>query len=148
MRLALDTNILAYAEGVGDAKRCTQARLWVRRASAAKVILPSQVLGELQRVLVLKARRSASDARAAVLSWSDAFEVADSNWSTLQAALDLCADHQLAIWDSLILATAAESRCRLLPSEDLQSGFTWRGVTVVNPLRLPVDPLLDELPIP
>lgn len=146
MRLALDTDILAYAEGVGDAARCTLARAWVRRASAARVILPSQVLGELQRVLVTKAGRSASVARAAVLSWADAFEVADSNWPALQAALDLCADHQLAIWDSLILATAADSRCRLLLSEDLQNGFTWRGVTVVNPLLVPTDPLLDELP--
>ena len=27
MRVALDTNILAYAEGLGDARRCEQARL-------------------------------------------------------------------------------------------------------------------------
>jgi len=27
VRVALDTNILAYAEGLGDARRCEQARL-------------------------------------------------------------------------------------------------------------------------
>lgn len=27
MRVALDTNILAYAEGLGDARRCEQARV-------------------------------------------------------------------------------------------------------------------------
>ena len=31
------------------------------------------------------------------------------------------------------LAAAAEAGCRLLLSEDLQDGFTWSGVTVVNP---------------
>ncbi len=145
MRLAFDTNILAYAEGVGDRARCTRARRWVERAASATVILPSQVLGELQRVLVGKAGRTPAEARAAVLSWADAFEVADSNWAAMQAALDLCADHQLSVWDGLILATAAQHRCRILLSEDFQRGFTWHGVTIVNPLLSPPDPLLTEL---
>lgn len=145
MLLALDTNILAYAEGLGDEARCTSARDWVGRVARAGGVVPSQVLGELQRVLVVKARRSRADARTAVLSWADAFEVADSGWQALQSALDLCADHQLAIWDALILATAAEHRCRLLLSEDFQHGFTWQGVTVVNPFQTPADPLLARL---
>lgn len=151
MRLALDTNILAYAEGLGDAERCTQARQWVARVARlaqVEAVLPTQVLGELQRVLVIKARRSATDARAAVLSWADAFEVAESNWEALQAALDLCADHQLSMWDALILATAAEARCRVLLTEDLQHGFTWRGVTLVNPFLAPEHPLLHSLAAP
>lgn len=142
MRLALDTNILAYAEGLGDAERCAQARHWVARAGQANAVLPSQVLGELQRVLVVKARRTPDAARAAVLGWADAFEIASSGWTALQAALDLCADHPLTVWDALILATAAESQCRLLLSEDLQHGFTWRGVTIVNPFIQPAHPLL------
>jgi len=145
MRLALDTNVLAYAEGLGDAGRCDQARHWVRRAAGAQAVLPLQVLGELQRVLVIKGRRSPADAREAVLSWSDAFEVAGATWPTMQAALDLCADHQLAMWDALILATAADARCRLLLTEDLQHGFTWRGVTLVNPFAVPDHPLLQRL---
>ena len=145
MRLALDTNILAYAEGLGDADRCAQARQWVSRASQAEAVLPTQVLGELQRVLVIKSRRSAADARSAVLSWADAFEVAESGWAAMQSALDLCADHQLSMWDALILATAAEARCRVLLTEDLQHGFTWRGVTLVNPFLAPEHPLLSRL---
>jgi hypothetical protein len=31
------------------------------------------------------------------------------------------------------LAVAAKGSCRLLLSEDLQDGFSWRGVTVANP---------------
>lgn len=145
MRLALDTNILAYAEGLGDADRCAQARHWVARVAQTEAVLPTQVLGELQRVLVIKARRTASDARTAVLSWADAFEVAESNWAAMQAALDLCTDHQLSMWDALILATAAEARCRVLLTEDLQHGFTWRGVTLVNPFLAPEHPLLSRL---
>jgi predicted nucleic acid-binding protein len=60
-------------------------------------------------------------------------------------SLDLIVDHQLPIWDALILAVAAENRCRLLFSEDFHDGFTWRGVTVVNPFVASRSPLLSRL---
>jgi len=41
-----------------------------------------------------------------------------------------------------MLAAAAEAGCRLLLSEDLQEGFTWGGVRVVNPFAAAVHPLL------
>lgn len=59
------------------------------------------------------------------------------------AATDLALDHGLAIWDAVIFAAAAEVGCRLLLSEDLQDGFTWRGVSVVNPFAERRHPLLD-----
>lgn len=145
MRAALDTNILAYAEGLGDKGRCKMARMLVERLPVESVLLPAQTLGELYRVLTLKAKRKASPARDAILSWADSFEVADSTWSAFQSALDLAAGHQLQIWDALILSVAAENRCRMLLSEDLQDGFTWRGVTVVNPFAHPDHPLLASL---
>ena len=49
------------------------------------------------------------------------------------AAADLATDHQLGIWDAVILSAASQAGCRLLLSEDLHEGFTWAGVTVVNP---------------
>lgn len=148
MRLALDTNVLVYAEGIGDADRCRRARLWVARAARSQAVIPLQVLGELHRVLVVKGRRSPVDARAAVIGWADSFEVVDGRWTTMQSALDLCADHQLAMWDALIMATAADARCRVLLTEDLQQGFTWRGITVVSPFCDPEHPLLARLPNP
>ena len=60
-------------------------------------------------------------------------------------ALDLVVDYQLPMWDGLILAVAAESRCRLLLSGDFQNGFTWRGVTVVDPFAVQRSPLLTGL---
>jgi len=133
MWAALDTNVLAYAEGIGDERRCAVARSLVERMPAGQVLLPAQTLHELYRVLTGKAGWDADPARAALLSWADSFEVADSTWSAFQGALDIAADHELQIWDALILSVAAENRCRLLLTEDLQSGFTWHGVTLVNP---------------
>ena len=145
MRAALDTNILVYAEGIGDASRCGQAVDLVERLDPHDVLLPAQTLGELYRVLTAKGKRDAPAARQAVLSWVDGFEVADSSATCFISALDLCAEHGLQIWDALILAVAADSRCRLLLSEDLHAGFTWQGVTIVDPFRQPAHPLLARL---
>ena len=141
-RIALDTNVLAYAEGVGDARRCKAARQLVSRLPAELVVLPAQVLGELHRGLVGKSHRTPAEAKLAILSWADAFDVADSTFDAMRAALDLAADHQMAIWDALILSVAADQKCRLLLSEDFQHGFTWRGVTLLNPFNSTQHPLL------
>jgi predicted nucleic acid-binding protein len=142
--VALDTNVLVYAEGEGDNVRCSKAQRLIAALAPASVVVPVQVLGELTRVLTGRFKRPASQARQAVLSWSDAFRAADSSATALRAALDLHADHQLQIWDGLVLAVAAEQGCRVLFTEDLQAGFTWRGVTVVNPFASPVHPLTRQ----
>ena len=85
-RVALDTNVLAYAEGAGDTRRCKAARELVARLPGHLVVVPAQALGELHRVLVGKSRRPPADARAAILSWADAFEVADSTFDAMRAA--------------------------------------------------------------
>jgi predicted nucleic acid-binding protein len=78
-------------------------------------------------------RRPACQSAKAILSWRDAFPLIETSAEVMLAATDLATDHQLSIWDSVILSAAAESGCRLLLSEDLLEGFTWRGVTVTNP---------------
>lgn len=145
MRVAIDTNILAYAEGIGDAARRDASLELLTRLPSENVLLPAQVLGELFRVLTGKAGCTPDAARSRVLQWADSFEIGDSMWSAFQSAFDLTADHGLTVWDALILAVTAENRCRMLLTEDMQHGFTWRGVTVVNPYRIPCHPLLSPL---
>ena len=60
-------------------------------------------------------------------------------------AADPATDHHFGIWDATILSAASQTGCRLLLSEDLQDGFTWGGVTVVNPFASPRHALLDAL---
>ena len=133
MRVALDTNVLAYAEGLGDDVRCQLASDLIAKLNPINSLVPVQVLGELSRVLTSKLKRSSADALELLLSWSDAVVVADTTWTAFQSAMDLTVDHQISMWDALIMSVAAENKCRLLISEDFQNGFTWRGVTVVNP---------------
>ncbi len=145
MKLALDTNVLAYAEGVDGAQRRTQAIALVARIPQSAGVIPAQVLGELFNVLVRKAGRSRETARDALLSWRDAFSIAPTEPATMLLAAGLAADHQLGIWDSVILAAASQAGCRFLLSEDMQAGFTWGGVTVVNPFSANASPMLESL---
>ncbi len=145
MRVALDTNILAYAEGIGDSRRCDEAISLVENLPSNRVLLPAQTLGELYRVLNGKANKTPEETREAILSWADSFDVLDSTWSSFQAAFDLSTFHKLQIWDALILSVTAENRCRFLVSEDFQNGFTWKGVTIVNPFVRPLNKVFESI---
>lgn len=145
MNVALDTNVLVYAEGVHGKSMKKAALDLLRRLPQDKTVLPVQTLGELFNVLTRKAGRSRQDARFAIISWQDAFSVIDTSAQSMTLALDLATDHQLSIWDALILAVSAKGGCRLLLSEDLQEGFTWAGLTVTNPFSSPAHPLLSAL---
>jgi len=145
MRVAFDTNILAYAEGVNGAAMKRTALGLVEKLPEGAVLLPVQALGELFHLLVRKAGRTPTKAREAILSWRDAFTLIETSAEVMLAAADLATAHQLSIWDSVILSAAAEAGCRLLLSEDLQEGFTWRGVTVTNPFSTPKHELLAGL---
>ena len=148
MRLALDTNILAYAEGVNTLEMKRSAVALLDRLPQSSVVLPVQVLGELFQVLVRKANRSPAKARAAVLSWRDSFQLVETSATVMVAAADVAVTHHLSLWDAVILCSAAEAKCRLLLSEDMQNGFTWGGVTIVNPFAPPLNPLLTALLAP
>jgi predicted nucleic acid-binding protein len=144
-RVAFDTNILAYAEGVNGEQNRAAALALLRRVPAESAVLPVQTLGELFNVLTRKAARQPAAAREAVLGWQDAFEMAETSAAVVLDALELAVDRHLGIWDAIILAAAARAGCRLLVSEDLQDGFTWRGVTVTNPFSGQPHPLLAAL---
>ncbi len=145
MRVALDTNVLAYAEGVNGASMKKTALDLIRALPAGAVVLPAQAVGELFQVLVRKDQRTPSQARAAILTWCDVFSVVETSQPVLFGAAELAATHRLSFWDGVVLASAAEAGCRLLLSEDLHPGFTWNSVTVANPFATPKHPLLQNL---
>ena len=132
-RLAIDTNVLVYAEGVNGADRKAEALNILQGFEDWDVIIPVQALGELFTVLTRKAKWTAHDARAAILSWRDAYTTVGTTTAVMIEAMELVTSHKLSLWDSVMLAAAAQADCQMLLSEDLQHGFTWRGVTVRNP---------------
>jgi predicted nucleic acid-binding protein len=145
VRVALDTNVLAYAEGVNGPSMKSMALDLLGKLPQTSVVLPVQTLGELFQVLVRKAGRPPVQARSTILGWRDAFALFETSPGAMLAATDLAVNHQLGIWDSVILSAAAEADCHLLLSEDMQDGFIWQGVTIVNPFVRSKHPLLKAL---
>lgn len=149
MRIAFDTNVLAYIAGVDrhvdDGPKIESSRaLLSQLRDRAALIAPVQVLGELFVVLI-RSGASRDEARETVLRMAQSFGTADSNNSAFLSALDLAAAHRLQFWDALILNAAAEAGCTLLLSEDMSSGFAWRGTVIVDPFAPSRDERLARL---
>jgi predicted nucleic acid-binding protein len=145
MFVALDTNVLAYAEDTNGPAKKKAALDLLERLPPESTLIPVQALGELFSVLVRKASRSRERARDAVLSWGDSFPLIETSSSVILLASELTVRHQLGWWDAVILSAAADAKCRLLLSEDLQEGFTWSGVTITNPFAESRHALLDAM---
>ena len=140
MRVALDSNILAYLAGVSrvaedDAKVDRVRALIGTLSPAVDLVAPVQAIGELF-VVLRRSGASAVEAREIVIEFSAAFGTSASQMRTALSAADLVVDHQLQYWDALIVTAAAEAGCAVLLSEDMQHGFVTRGLTVIDPATL------------
>ena len=133
MRVALDTNILVYAEGFNGDDRQERAKAIISLLGSDEIIVPIQVLSELFAVQIYKLRLPAATAEINVARWAKAYTTIDTSGSVLASAMELAGRHRIAFWDAVVMASAAEAGCRELLSEDFQPGFTWRSVTIRNP---------------
>jgi predicted nucleic acid-binding protein len=149
VRIALDTNVIAYAEGVrrtaeDDIKHRAALQL-IANMAEQDMSVSLQALAELHRVLTGKGGLSPSEASERVRLWASRAEVVETDSAVFQHALDLTSAHRLQIFDAVILAAAERSGCELLVTEDLHEGFVWRGVTVSSPFSPTPDPRLSRL---
>ena len=133
MRVALDTNVLVYAEGYGDPDRCQRARSLIGALPVASVIIPAQCLGELFRVLHGKGGLQRALAADRVLRWTEIFTIADSSSQAFLLALELVRSHRVRVWNALIACVASVSQCRLLVTEDFPGAPTLAGVRIADP---------------
>jgi len=125
-----DTNILIYALNVSPGRSDIASRLLDRGG-----IVSVQVLNEAVSV----ARRKLGLAWDEVEIFLDAVRglcrVAALTIETHEASVALSRRYGYAIYDSAILASAIESGCTVLYSEDMQPGQRVGGLTIVNPFR-------------
>jgi predicted nucleic acid-binding protein len=146
VRVAFDTNILVYAQGLDDDRRRDAAIALISELNRkTSVILPVQVLGELSRVLFRKGRMSRQQVGRELAKLTVNAEMFPTDVRAFEEAVLLSQAHDIDIWDSVIVAVAAEAKCDLLLSEDMNDGFTWRGVIVANPFAERKQPLLASI---
>lgn len=136
---AIDTNILAYAEGLeassSDMEKVVAAQLLLDDLFAAQTppCIAAQTLAELFHLLVRKARISRAEAAQRTERIMSLASVVPTDELLFAQAMQAAVTHRLQIYDAIVLAAAAQAGCDVLLSEDLQHGFEWNGVRVRNP---------------
>lgn len=129
----LDTNVLLYAFDDRQADKQAVARRMIedlgRRRAAA---LSTQVLIELFHNLTRKfnvTRKTASLMVSAFCEW----QVVESDTHLVLRAMARATEHQMSIWDAMIVEAALRCGADTLYSEDMQHGQRMGSLTIVNP---------------
>lgn len=144
-RPSLAANLLVYADGLDGPEKAAAVAPVLEAAIHAGGVVPAQALGEYYNVLVRKRGLRSDEALRRVARWTGLYDVHAAEVATFERALELASAHRLQVWDAVILATSAQAGCSMLLTEDLQQGFSWSGVTVVNPFAHRPHELLAEL---
>lgn len=129
----VDTNILVYAanSAASDSRKKQIAREIIL---LPRLHLSVQVLNEF--IAVARNPNKLNFSRDQETKWlREWFELKINplSFTTFQKALELHLAFQISHWDSLIIASARESACAIVYSEDLNHGQDYDGVTVMNP---------------
>lgn len=130
----VDTNIFVYAAlQAPGSQRKREAAIAVL-ASPGKVVVSTQVLNEFAAVL-LKNRFFDADIQARVEAIAADSSLAVITIKTIRLAWQVKDRYQLSYWDSLIVASALQSGCTILYTEDLSHGMVIdNSLRITNPL--------------
>ena len=135
-RFFLDTNVLVYTFDARVPRKQKIARDLVTQALKDRYgIISFQVAQEFLNVALRKFKPPMSPAQAqayltrVLMPLCEVFPDAD----LYSDALSIASKAGWTFYDSLVMASAAAGKCRILFSEDLQSGRIVQGVEIRNP---------------
>ena len=131
--ITLDTNILVYLSDDDEPDKQAVARTVLSSMDQRDAAIGLQVIGELQNVLRRKLRQPPWIAAQTARNVLVAFPSFGATPTSVETALTQAATGRLGYWDALLVASARESGCEVLLTEDLQDGANVLGVEIVNP---------------
>jgi predicted nucleic acid-binding protein len=127
----LDTNILVYAAS-SDAAKADRAEQLIAEGGTISV----QVLNELANVARRKMRLSWNETRSLIATLRALLTVEALTVSIHTQGLSLAERYGLSVYDAMIVASALNSDCDRLWSEDMQHGLVIEGqLRIENPFR-------------
>ena len=130
-----DSNILIYAADRSEPEKQFQARRLLNSAVENETgALSVQVLSEFFSVVTKRIPNPLSVEEAeAIIERTAVLPVVELDWSLVRRAIDTHKEYGISYWDSLIVAAAEKAGCAQIISEDLNSGQSYHGITVVDP---------------
>lgn len=135
-RYFLDTNIFVYVFTDAAAEKARRARELIRDAlSSGRGVISYQVAQEFINVSLRGFAKpfSPGDVEQYLTGVLRPLMAVQSSPGLFLEALYLRNRHQLAWYDSLIVAAAVQAQCQILYTEDLQTGRRFGNVRVENP---------------
>lgn len=128
-KIFIDTNIVIYALGQASTKAHLAAPLFVGSPS-----ISTQVLSETANVASRRLALSMSEIRKLITSLEVMCRVEIISLVTIHTAFDIRERYGFSWYDSLIVATALETGCDTLYSEDMQNRQVIEGcLSIINP---------------
>ena len=144
-RFSLDTNILVCAVDRGAGERHRRSRELVERAARHDCVLTVQALAEFFHATTRKNLLSPARAEAFVRGWLDVFDVVPADNAALVDAMTAVQEHRISFWDAMLWATARQTGCSALLSEDMQDGRRLSGVEFISPFASDAEARLAAL---
>jgi predicted nucleic acid-binding protein len=132
-RFTLDTNILVYALDRAAGPRHVLAIEIITRAPFVDCRLTLQSVSEFFWVVSRKRLMAVEAAAEQANDWLALFPTIAASASAARTALGAAVRGQLAYWDALLVATAAEAGCETILTEDLSDKTVVHGLKVLNP---------------
>ena len=135
----VDTNVFVYRHDLSDPVKQRLAQRWIELLAHARTgRLSYQVLQELFATLTRTRGPSFRPGEAreiveALATW----QPIQIDLFVLQRAWAVQERYRISWWDSLIVAAAQASACRVLLTEDLQDAQNFDGVRIINPFASP-----------
>ena len=132
IRVAIDSNILIYAEVEPDSEKGVRSADLILRAARDGVIA-AQALGEFLRFVQRRFPDSFEEAIRQAMLYQSVFITPPTTDATINTASELARGHRLQFWDCVICAASAQAGAKVLLTEDMQDGRTLDGLRLVNP---------------
>lgn len=135
-RVFLDTNILVYSVLRDDSYKHDKALHFLETLRGEVIFISTQVVNELY-VSLLKYELSDEDIENIVGEIISLYNISMISVGIIKSAWNLRKRYKLSYRDSLIIASALESECELLYTENMQDGLIINGrLTIKNPFSL------------
>jgi predicted nucleic acid-binding protein len=135
-RFFLDTNIFAYSFDPDSSQKAKNAKQLILRGIATrKGVVSYQVVQEFFNVAFRKFSQPMTTAEAEqyLQTVFRPMLAVQSSHLLFSQALQVYANGKLSWYDSLIIAAALESQCKVLYTEDLQHGQRYSELQILNP---------------
>ena len=131
-RVALDSNILIYAELEPESEKGTKSADLILRAARDGVI-PVQVLGEYLRFVQRRLPAAFEETIRQASIYRAAFLTPPTTDAILSHASELARAHRMQLWDGVVCAASIDAGAQVLMTEDMQDGRTIDGLRLINP---------------